>query len=584
MMSLWAVLLTFASSYAAPPAAVSIAIDTSRIAAVSSPALVSQAWESWAALFQFADLHKDPRLRTIASHLAPGILRVGGITADWVRYPGDGDSFGGSGGGSSGVWPDTPMNLTAAGFASIAAFASAANLSLLFDLNELYGRNCSLVRPDCPYTPPAPPPAWCTEWCGSPPEFPDWDESNARAFLAGLQANGTGGPGEPPFAYELGNELLGHLSVATNAADIARGHALIQEVWGDVPPAERPPLVAPATWSCQASEGSGALMRNVSAAGTAAAFSFHMYPAGQPASFADYAAAVTNASWLRGGLLEDSATNASACLGDWAAGPRAAGLGLWVTEANSASGNAAAAPGPASFAAGFYTLAQYGLFAAAGVPVVARFGLCCDEPGAGGLSTVTYNASAADAPFGVVPDFWAMLARKRTTGDASLALSGDGVPGSPVAAFASCALIAADESGDATTDLSRVVHPALARSPGRRGVPVLQPVLGGGNGSVTVSAVNTDGAAAVALALTDAGGAPLATTPRLEWVFTAPGLASDAPLLNGDATAPLHVMPDGSLPPLRGRYVPAGGPADLTLPPHSQAFFVLLGAGAAACA
>ena len=566
--ALAACLVVAAAAPEAPRASLTIAIDTSQIAAVSSPALVSQAWESWGALFQFAHLHSDPRLIAIASHLAPGVLRIGGITADWVRYPADGNSFGGSGGGTGGVWPATPMNLSAAGLASMAAFTSAANLSLLLDLNELYGRNCSLVRPDCPYTPPAPPPAWCTEWCGTPPTHPDWDTSNLRALLAGLHANGTGGPGAPPFAYELGNELLGHLGLQSNAADVARGHALLAEVWGDA--AHRPALAAPATWSCQDADGSGALMSNFSAAGSAEAFSFHMYPAGQQPSFASYAARVTDAAWLRGGLLEDPATNASACLADWGAGPRAAGLDLWVTEANSGSGGAAQAPGPASFAGAFYTLAQYGLFARAGVPLVARFGLCCDAPGTGGLSTVTYDA-ATDA-FAVVPDFWVMLLRKRTAGDAALAVSGDAAPGSPAAVFASCAVV-----DGAAADLSQFAPPRVV------GSDVLRPRLTGGNGSVAVTAVNTAANGTLLLALTDAAGAPLATTPRLEWVLTAPSLAADAPVLNGNAGAPLRVGPDGALPPLPGRFVGAGGPSEIALPPLSQAFIVLLGAGAPAC-
>jgi hypothetical protein len=598
------------ASLAGPSPPLAITVDTSRPAAISSPALVSQAWESWGALFQFAHLHNDPRLIAIASHLAPGVLRVGGITADWVRYPGDGDSFGGSGGGDNGFWPAQPMNLTTAGFASLASFASAANLSLLFDLNELYGRNCSLVRPDCPPVRgeksahvassegggggggvlPSPPPSWCTEWCGGPPEYPDWDESNMLAFLRSLHANGTGGPGATPFAYELGNELLGHLPLATNADDVARAHAALQSVWAGQP--QPPPLLAaPATWSCQASAGTPALMANLSAAGAAEAFSFHMYPAGSPASFDAYAAVVTNASWLRGGLLQDPATNASACIAAWSAGPRAQGMDLWVTEANSAGGDAAAAPGPASFAAGFYTLAQYGLLAAAGVPLAARFALCCSPPGSGGASAVTYDP-AADA-FAVVPDYWVMLLRKRTAGDIALAVTGDGggaagaAAASPAAVFASCALIAVSGA----TDLADAGLDRLGGGAGAAASNPLQPRIvrgGGGNGSIVISAVNTaspgeGGGAALPLVLFSASGDPLMTTPRLEWVLTAPGLDADAPFLNGNTTAPLRVGADGSLPPLPGRYVPAGGPAELLLPPQSQAFFVLLGAGAEAC-
>ena len=74
-------------------------------------------------------------------------------------------------------------------------------------------------------------------------------------------------------------------------------------------------------------------------------------------------------------------------------------------------------------------------------------------------------------------------------------------------------------------------------------------------------------------------------TPRLEYVFTAPGgdVGSPAPLLNGPGGSILRVLEDGSLPPLPGRWVPQGGAPELTLPPLSQAFFVLLDAGASAC-
>ena len=97
-------------------------------------------------------------------------------------------------------------------------------------------------------------------------------------------------------------------------------------------------------------------------------------------------------------------------------------------------------------------------------------------------------------------------------------------------------------------------------------------------GSVVVTAVNV-GNATLALVL-----AGVVTTPRLEWVFTAPGgnLSALAPLLNGNQP-PLRLAPDGSLPAMPPVEVIAGGAAALTMPPLSQAFFVLLASKAPAC-
>ena len=62
-----------------------------------------------------------------------------------------------------------------------------------------------------------------------------------------------------------------------------------------------------------------------------------------------------------------------------------------------------------------------------------------------------------------------------------------------------------------------------------------------------------------------------------------PGAVAHCQLLNGPGGSILRVLEDGSLPPLPGRWVPQGGAPELTLPPLSQAFFVLLDAGASAC-
>jgi len=99
---------------------------------------------------------------------------VGGITADWVRYTPDApasspaastkDTIGVADYVSAmttsprlgGFWPTEPQNLTYADFDTLLGFFSATGMKLLFDLNELYGRNCNTTQPGCPS---------CPDWC-----------------------------------------------------------------------------------------------------------------------------------------------------------------------------------------------------------------------------------------------------------------------------------------------------------------------------------------------------------------------------------------------------------------------------------
>ena len=114
---------------------------------------------------------QDPRLIRAASHLSPAVIRVGGITADFVQYtPDDGPS------GQptepeppralpmpmertvpprprpmKGFWPTGPEgNLSIGLLGNLTDFFAAANLSLMLDLNELHGRDCHTVKPGCP--------------------------------------------------------------------------------------------------------------------------------------------------------------------------------------------------------------------------------------------------------------------------------------------------------------------------------------------------------------------------------------------------------------------------------------------------
>lgn len=112
------------------------------------------------------------------------------------------------------------------------------------------------------------------------------------------------------------------------------------------------------------------------------------------------------------------------------------------------------------------------------------------------------------------------------------------------------------------------------------------------SGTVTVFAANPS-SSSVQLELSSQSmiASVPAVLPRQEFVLTAPaavgGMASRTPVLNGDAANPLVLGLDGTLPPVAGRYCSSGsgcGDGGLTLPPHSQGFFVLLEAQAtAAC-
>ena len=93
-------------------------------------------------------------------HSRPPLLRVGGISADWVRYTNataDPRSAGGEGGkrrrqpqselaGLAPYWPKSQRNLSLPMLRQLTSFVAAANLSLLFDLDELHGRDCHTAR------------------------------------------------------------------------------------------------------------------------------------------------------------------------------------------------------------------------------------------------------------------------------------------------------------------------------------------------------------------------------------------------------------------------------------------------------
>jgi len=304
-------------------------------------------------------------------------------------------------------------------------------------------------------------------------------------------------------------------------------------------------------------------MRNVS--GFVRGFTYHAYPAGDGHNLLSL---LLNSTWLRTGILTGS--DSINCLDNWNADTRASGMELWVVEASSswnwvgAPGWPAGMPGQNSFAHGFFTLPQLGQYAVTGVGMIGRWAFALG----GSFGLIDHNSTQFD----VAADYFTMLTYKLLMGTSVLAVTGDEISNALV--YASCSLVGA--GGDITGwDISQMVHPLAGKAH-----PTIEETwihFGARNGTITLLAVNPSDTP-IDLTLSN-----IATTPRIEWIFTAPGddLGSTTPVLNGAESTPLRALADGILPPMIGRYVATGN--DITLPPHSQAFFVLLAAAAPVC-
>jgi len=250
---------------AAGGATVDVEVAAAQLVGETSPFFVAHGWEMWQMFGYLEAMANDPRYARAASSLAGSLVRVGGITADWTFYSGfeatesqpqpqpqplergalvpRGAAV--RAGAAAPFWPTAPSNLTRASFETLLDFFNATGVSLIFDLNELLGRNCSVTHEPCSWD--------CGEWCEGA-----WDTSNARAFLQWVHDQKLVGfapaHASPLVAFELGNELVTHLDPAANLADVRALAALIAEIWADAPAV--PPLFAPSTDAC--SDPSGA--------------------------------------------------------------------------------------------------------------------------------------------------------------------------------------------------------------------------------------------------------------------------------------------------------------------------------------
>lgn len=554
------VLFLFLVGRSCGDAPVTLTINSTAPIALAPPHLASLGWEVHWMLSALSNMTADGRVASIMSHLAPAVVRVGGISADWVRYVLDNVTYPPPSGPGVPTWFSSPFNMSLGTVYKLDNLLHSANLSFALDLSELYGRSCNNTNPNDKSD---------NQWC-----IGDWDMSNLRALLQRLHDDGVvDSPGTALFAFELGNELTGHISRETNLADIAAAAEMLGAIWADKP--APPPLYAPAI-SDPAMPDALAILMALPSVPFVSGFSFHSYPLGSAQG--GLAPCLLNATCLRSCALG----SAVPLLEAWSApgGPRSKGLGTWVTEASSSYNWAVPPPGQNSVLNNYFTVAEYGQYARTGVGLVARWSF--NEPNP--FATIIQNGTRWD----VAADFWLLKTIKALLGPEVLAVAGD--EGSGIAAYAHCLLMgAARRDGHSTTnthndqawrwDLSQVQHPSAGLSP----LKAAPKTYAGGNGSVVLMAANPS------TSPTNVTISGLRTTPRIDWVFTAPGgptdLSATTPVLNAfDRGGTLLTLgADGSLPPMPGFFVAAGASETIMLPPRSQVFSVLLSADAPAC-
>ena len=252
------------SSSQGPSASVPIALG--RRTGTTAPTFLAHGWEPWTATQAFP-LFDDPALVRALSHLRGQTIRFGGISADWLEYVVD-----------SAVSPPCTWGrkegrpFTAGGQCPFSTGAldrlldlmDAAGIGLLFDLNELIGRNCTQPIPSNPAK---------SEWCGDPPA--PWDIAPVISLLEHVHArNESGLPA--PLGYEMGNELFAprHMTEAAAVKDIDTLAGLLKDVYRGQPP---PRFFATGTNDCNRNSNRdtiAALVRTKMDTG----FSFHSYP------------------------------------------------------------------------------------------------------------------------------------------------------------------------------------------------------------------------------------------------------------------------------------------------------------------
>jgi hypothetical protein len=105
-----------------------------------SPTFLSFGWEMEQFLGSYYNQLSDPRYIAIASHMSPAVVRIGGISGDFITYTVPGHSRPApTPAPSTWSWPGAAQNYSTSQFIATLQFLNASGLSLMFDLN---GEGC----------------------------------------------------------------------------------------------------------------------------------------------------------------------------------------------------------------------------------------------------------------------------------------------------------------------------------------------------------------------------------------------------------------------------------------------------------
>jgi len=346
-----------------------VTIDTTTVAMTIDDRFVSSGWEMWSYTSWLTRLN-NPVWRKLVANLGPGVLRVGGITCDWVYYDIPSLSE------KRGFWPDKPQNLTMDDFQALINLAAESNLQLLFDLNEIQGRNCHVNN---------------TERCEGP-----WDTTNVEAFLTYIRDNKVG----PIFGFELGNEMTNydiHITIQQNVIDYNTLHSIMVKIWPDG--ASRPPLYGPSIDYCNADATT--FMQGTKSFLTG--FTYHTYPGQAGTNLTEQ---LVDINWLKENIiLNDPHAHSEVCLQTWEQIGKPAGLELWITETSSSYASVEGVMN--TFYNGFWYLASLGQYALTGVGRHHHWSLV---GGTWGLINDSTNPLSANT------DYWIAVLHKKVIG------------------------------------------------------------------------------------------------------------------------------------------------------------------------
>eukprot|EP00051_Salpingoeca_urceolata_P035820 m.31504 g.31504 ORF g.31504 m.31504 type:complete len:507 (-) comp9765_c0_seq1:210-1730(-) len=322
----------------------------------------------------------DPKLIALASAWtadAPSYLRVGGTMEDYAAYN-----------MTAGQSQPCPFAkgvrcyiLNPSLWTGLLNFANKTNLSLVFGLNDLFGRKPK-GKPEVPE-----------------PAGLAWNASNTESLLRWTAANTD--PARWPFAFELGNELNEMLSGSRQAEDVRVLSELLADVFGTHP--RRPRIVAPdphsSTPFAHLDWVADFCTRIKSFPGPPIihAFTYHMYSLGSAISLHD------TAPFFDPEALDKSATGASAI--STTVANVVPDVDVWAGETAAANGGGACGI-TNRYVDGFWYLDQLGTLASYGQRAFCRqslFGSCY------GLLDVSNGLAPR-------PDFFVALVFKRLMG------------------------------------------------------------------------------------------------------------------------------------------------------------------------